>query len=302
MSYQAFLKEIEKGLPAPVYLFYTSELFLQSEALDALKEIIPDTERDFNLHMFDLILPGDENNTLSQIIDVANTVSFFGGRRLTVVTVNLQKLLKKDQERLHAYIYNPAPDAVFVLLHVGAFSKDMRERFRALKPFSLDMRETEIPYWIKQRGKTRGLEISDKAADYLIGLVGPDLGLLSSEIEKISLIGKKRIDVNDISDIVTGERTYSIFDLVNALMEKNARKVFSIYKTLRETSEDYSLIGALNWQYGRHLHAQNSPSEQDYFMKVFDLLSETDRDIKSSGRNFPLEYLLVKLLRLRGVR
>lgn len=298
MSYQAFLKEIEKGLPAPVYLFVASDMFLQREAAEAIKRLVPEAERDFNLHAFDLLLPGDETITFGQILDVVNTVSFFGGKRFTVLTLNLQKLLKKDQERLNAYIMNPAENSVFVILHVGSLGKEAREKFRSLKTISLDIRESEMPYWIKQRARTKGLEISDEASDYLIGLVGPDLGLLASEIEKISLLGKKRIGVDDISDIVTGERLYSIFDLVNALRAKDSERVFRIYKTLRETSEDYSLIGVLNWQYGRNLQKGNSPSEKQYLLEVFELLNRTDIEIKSSGRTFPMEYLLVKLLRL----
>ena len=299
MSFQTFLKEIDKGLPAPVYLFYAQDHFLCREAIEAIRGLVPPTERDFNLHIFDLSMPGDEPMTFAQILDVANTVSFFGGRRFTLCIGNPQKLLKKDQERLDSYISKPAPGSVFVLLHNGDLSKEAREKFQALKPLSLDIRESEIPHWIKQRAKVKSLEISDEASDYLIGLIGPDLSLLSSEIEKISLLGKQAIDVDDILDIVTGGRLYSIFDLVDALRAKDAEQVFAIYKTMRETAEDYSLIGALNWLYARKLHSRNSRAENEYLLRVFELLNKADIDIKSSGRTFPMEYLLVKLLRLQ---
>lgn len=297
MSFQAFLHEIEKDLPSPVYLLYASEPFLHREAIGAIKKLVPEDERDFNLHIFDLSLSGEEGMSFEQILGVANTVPFFGRRRLTVLVGNLQKLPKKDIKRLDVYISNPAAGSVFVILHDGVLKKDMREKFRVVNPISLDIREAEIPYWIKKRGGMKGLEISDEAADYLIGLVGPEPGLLSAEIEKISLLGKKRIDVDDISDIITGGRLYSTFDLVDALREKDAEKVFKIYKTLRETAEDYSLIGAFNWQYGRNL--LSGPIGNEYFFRLFELLNSADIDIKSSGRTFPMEYLLIKLLRLQ---
>jgi DNA polymerase-3 subunit delta len=298
MSFQAFLNEIEKGLSSSVYLLYASESFFHTEAIEAIKRLVPEGERDFNLHIFDLSLSKEENQSLEMILEVVNTVSFFGGRRITVLIENLQKLSKKDLKRLDVYISNPAPHSTFVIIHDGVLKKEMRERFKSVKPISLDMREAEIPYWIKKRAGIKGIEISDEAADYLIGLVGPDIGLLSAEIEKISLLGKKRIDVDDISDIIAGGRLYSIFDLVDALRGKDAEEVFKIYKTLRETAEDYSLIGALNWQYGRNLLSEGKPAKNEYFLEVFELLNRVDIDIKSSGRTFPLEYLLVKLLRL----
>jgi len=298
MSFRVFLQELEKGLPLPVYLLYASEPFFHREAIEAIKKLIPKEERDFNLHIFDLSLSKEENQSFEMILNVVNTVSFFGSRRLTVLVGNLQKLSKKDLEKLDAYLSSPAPGSTFVILHEGVLKKEMRERFRSVKPISLDIRETEIPYWIKQRAGMKGLDMSDEAADYLIGLIGPDMGLLSGEIEKISLLGKKRLVVDDISDIVAGGRLYSIFDLVDALREKDAKKVFSIYKTLRETADDYSLIGALNWQYGRNLLSGGGLIKTEYFFRIFELLNKVDIDIKSSGRTFPMEYLLVKLLRL----
>ena len=302
MSFQTFLNAVEKGLPAPVYMFYASDLFLLREAMDEIKRLVPETERDFNFHILDLTVQGEDGITLEQILNVANTVSFFSGRRFTILSGNIQKLLKKDLERLHVYIANPAGGSVFVILHSGLLSKDAREKFKALKPVSLDMRESEIPFWIKKRARIKGMEISDNAIDFLIGLHGPDLGLLASEIEKISLLGKEMVHTDDISEIVTGGRLYSIFDLTNALRERDPGRVFRIYKTLRETSDDYSLIGALNWQYGRHIHSGGNQAENEYLLRVFELLNSVDKDIKSSGRIFPMEYLLIKLLRLQEGR
>ena len=302
MSFQSFLNEIEKGLPASVYMFYASDPFLLREAADAIKRLVPETERDFNFHIFDFSAQGEESTSFGQILDIANTVSFFGGRRFTVLSGNMQKLLKKDLERLHAYISNPAEDSVFVMLHNGGLTRDARERFRGLRSVSLDIRESEISFWIQKRARTKGLEMSDEAIDFLIGLKGPDIGLLAAEIEKISLLGKKEVTADDISDIIAGGRLYSIFDLVNALKEKDSERVFKIYKTLRETSDDYSLIGALNWQYGRYAQAANNQGKNEYLFRIFELLNSVDKDIKSSGRTFPMEYLLVKLLRLQEER
>lgn len=302
MSFQSFLNEIRKGFPSPVYLFSAADPFLCREALGALRELVPAAERDFNLHIFDLLAQGEDTVTLDRILDVANTVSFFGGKRFTAVTANVQKILKKDLEKLKGYALKPSPDSVLLIFHQGVLSKDAREKFKAFKPVSIDIRETEIPQWIKQRVRVRDIEISDEAVGYLISLVGNDLGLLSAEIEKISFIGQKRINTDDISDIVAAGRQYGVFDLVDALKVQDAGRVFRIYKALKETSDDYSLIGALNWQYARFLDEKISLQEKEYLLNVFELLHQADMELKSSGRNFPMEYLLVRLLRLRGLR
>jgi DNA polymerase-3 subunit delta len=200
---------------------------------------------------------------------------------------------------LNDYVSRPAQNSVFIMLHDGSLKKETRDMFRALKPISLDLKESEIPLWVKQRVKSKGLEISDEAIDYLMGLIGPDVGFLSSEIEKISLLGTGRINIDDIADIIAGGRSYSIFDLVDALEKKDAERAFKIYKTLRETADDYSLIGALNWQYARTLVAGGRQTRNEYLYRLFEILHMTDRDIKSSGRAYPMEYLFIRLLRLR---
>ena len=152
MSYQGFLNEVGKGMPAPVYLFYTSDPFLHREALEAIKKLVPESDRDFNLHIFNISSP-DDTAGVQQILDVANTVSFFGGRRYTILAGNLQKISKKDVEKINAYLSSPAQNAVFIMLHDGLMKKDAKEKFQVPKQVSIDIRESEIPLLDKAAGK-----------------------------------------------------------------------------------------------------------------------------------------------------
>jgi len=302
MSFRMFLQEVDKGMTRPAYLFYSSDAFLLREALSTIRSLVPEDTRDFNFHVFDYSVPGEEPLSFEKILQVVNTVSFFGGRRFTVLISNIQKMLKKDLERLDAHLLNPPQESVLILLHNGLLKRDKKERFKMLKPVLLDIREQEIPLWVKQKAKSRGMELSGETIEYLIGFVGTDLGILSSEVEKMSLLGKKVLQKEDISEILAGGKTYTIFDLVDALRNNDADKVFSMYQVLRETAEDYSLIGAFNWQYGQLRQSDPGQGHPRHFFRIFELLTEADRDMKSSGRTFPFEYLLVKLLRLQRER
>lgn len=298
MGFQTLLSEIERGLPSSGYLFYASDTFLNREAIKSIRGLVPEGEREFNLHIFDFSQEADEKTSLEQLLNTANTAPFFGKRRFVIWSGNLKGLLKKDMKKLESYFSDPSPYSVLLLFHDGALRKEMRESFKGAEIISLDIREAEMPSWIRQRAKLKGLEISDDVADFLLGMKGPDLGLLSAEVEKISLLGKKKIDVDDISGLIEGVGFYTPFDLVDALEKKNAEKVFRIYRVLKETTESYSLIGILNWLYGRKLPAGGKTKKNKYFLKIFEILNRADIDIKSSGRDFPLEYLLVKLLRI----
>lgn len=302
MSYQAFVNEVKKGFPAPAYLFVTSDPFLMREAVRTVKMLVPPDERDFNVHVFDYPGDADDAVTIDGILEVANTVSFFGGKRFTIVAGNVQKIPKKDLVKLGAYVANPAPRSALILFHEGVLKKEIREKFGAFNPVSIDIRESDIPQWIRESAMLHGVDITHEAIEYLIAVVGTDLGRLSSEIQKVSVIGKTRITTDDIVDIVVGAKTYGTFDLVRALTARNADNVFRIYRSLQDISDDYGLIGALNWQYGQLSEQGSASVREEYLPRVFELLSQADIDIKSSGRQFPMEFLLVKLLRLQKSR
>lgn len=294
MSIKHFIREAGKGLKSPVYFLYSEEAYLLREASEAASETLPDGEREFGLHIFDLS-GADEKPSFDQISDVLNTMPFTGERKIVVVE-NVQDLAKKDMGKLDLYAANPSPYAVLLLLHLGSPKAQFKEFMKKTKAISLDLRQQDFPHWIRERAGQKGLVLTERAVEYLLGSVGADVGLLSSEIEKCALIGKRPIDREDLVRIVSGSSDYSVFDLVAAIRDKDAERVFRIAGTLRENSDSYILLGAINWHYSRLF--SNDRGRKEYYERVFGLLHEADIGIKTSGGAYPLEYLLVKLLRL----
>jgi len=189
--------------------------------------------------------------------------------------------------------------------YAGTLKKEMKESTKGLKTICLDIRENDLPVWIKEKARQKGIAIKDDAVEYLIGVVGDDIGLLSSEVEKLASFGNETITISGIKEIVEGSRDYSVFDLTNALREKNIEKVFRIYKTLSETTEPYSLLGAINWHYSsvasrndKMSMQANDMRQRKVFSRAFELLNDADIQIKTSGSAYPMEHLLIRLLRL----
>jgi DNA polymerase-3 subunit delta len=294
MSIKHFIQEIQKGLKSPVYFLYAEEPYLLKEASMMGARTVPEGERDFSLTIFDLDSV-DETPPFKQILDVVNTIPFMAKQRVVIIE-NIQELAKKDMKPLEDYISDPSPYSVLMLFHKGSPKAHFRELMKKVKTFSLDIRPQELSLWIEEKARQKGLEITGDAIEYLVGSVGPDVGLISSELEKFTLIGKSRIDAGDIMGIVRGNSNYDAFDLVNALRDKDAERVFRVARNLQETQESYGLLGAINWHYSRM--SSKDKGGAAYYHKVFELLNEADIRIKSSGGAFPLEYLLVKLLRI----
>jgi DNA polymerase-3 subunit delta len=293
MSIKHFILETSKGLTSPAYFLYAEDAYLLKEAGLMAGELVPQTERDFSFDMFDM--DGiDEIPPCEQILDVVNTIPFMGKRRV-VVLENVQALTKKEMPPLVSYVENPSPYSLLILLHKGNPKAHWKELMGKVKAIPLDIRPQEIPLWVREKARQKGLDITHDAIDYLIGVLGPDVGLLSSELEKLALIGKGHIDIQDIKNIVKGNGDYDVFDLVNALRDKDTDRVFRVARVLQATQESYGLLGAINWHYTRM--ATREQERKAYYSRVFQLLNEADIRIKTSGGTFPLEYLLVRLLR-----
>lgn len=289
MGSKQFEQELLNGLPSPAYLFYSSDGFLLYEALSAIKGKYQSDA--FNFDVFDAQSP-DYIRPVEQIVDVLNTLPFMSEKRIVVIE-NIQKTPKKDIQRLQGYLMNPSPFSTLIMSFEGTSPRLFEAK--NLKTIELNVQEREIPLWIKDKAKTKGIEFTDRAIEHLISFVGTDLGMLYSEIEKFSFLKTGKIEVEDINEMVYAGAEYNAFDIVNALKKGDASEVFRIFENLRKNTELQMLLGALNWQFAK-LQGSAPEGRQTHFRNIFRLLHEADVSIKSS-RPYAMEDLLVKLLK-----
>jgi DNA polymerase III delta subunit len=178
-----------------------------------------------------------------------------------------------------------------VVTYAGKPRKTTVDKLKGAKSIPVGIMERDLPFWVKERAARKGVELTADAIEFLIGTVGAEAGLLSSEIEKFATYGSGRLSRDDISAMVTGGGDHSPFDLVDALRAGNAEQAFRIYAVLSETQEPYALLGVLNWHYGK---IRMDPGKR---AQIFGLLNNADLMVKSTGGAYPLEHLLAKLLR-----
>lgn len=288
MSIKQLHQELSRGMPAPVYLLYSTEDFLLYEALSAIREKCGDSSG-FNFDVYDLKSP-DDSIPLERILDILNTMPFISSRRVVVI-LNIQKLAKKDVQKLEAYLLNPSGSSLLVMLHTGAAPKLFSPTLSGkLKTIAVSVQEKELPLWIKERASQKKVRLSDRAVEYIISMAGTDLGMLSAEVEKLACFARPEegrvIDVDDIKEIVYSGAEYSAFNLLDALKRKDAREVFRIFESITKTQEPQMLLGALNYYYGRKGNQTTS------------LLHAADVALKTSHK-YVMEDLLVKLLKGR---
>jgi DNA polymerase-3 subunit delta len=176
----------------------------------------------------------------AQIIDSANTVPFLGGRRLIIVRdidefksgkrADKAEDEKEDKQaawlnKFLPYLDNPAP---FTTLVFSASKLDARSRFaKALQAKGVveTVRKPslrDLPAWLAERAKIRGKKLSLANARLLADLGDIPLMDLDQEIEKLCLyVGQdEELSASAINFMLRQGRLYSVFDLTNALLQK----------------------------------------------------------------------------------
>lgn len=101
----------------------------------------------------------------------------------------------------------------------------------------------QLPQWIMQRAKQLGLNITKDAADLLSNHVEGHLLAAAQEIEKLSLLGiTHTIDRELIATTVTDNARFTIFDLVDQMINGHHERALRILKNLAEEDTEPTLV------------------------------------------------------------
>ncbi len=91
-----------------------------------------------------------------------------------------------------------------------------------------------LVWWVREEAKRQGLVLSNRVAEELVARAGTDLDTLASEIEKLAIYVGDRGEATaaDIEAVVCTTAESSIFDLVDAIGQRQAGKALSILNSL----------------------------------------------------------------------
>ena len=177
--------------------------------------------------------------TLSQLRTVCETLPFLAERRLVIVKGLLERFEprgksgrkktprmpdQRNEYKLLAEHINKMPDStILVLIDSGIRGNNplLRELSdkAEVKSFPL-LKDTELRQWIQNRVAEEGGSISSPAVTLLTKLVGSNLWVMASEINKLVLFTSgRRIEEADVERVVSHAQQASVFAMVDAILE-----------------------------------------------------------------------------------
>jgi DNA polymerase-3 subunit delta len=232
MKYFELLNRIKSGKIDNLYHFTGEEDFLKEEAWRKLSSIlIPEDLKSFNLDL----LQGSETSAV-EIINKASTSPINSERRLVVI-FDVHKLSPFYKDILLSYLSKLPDFTCLILISPKLTSKT--KFYSALDKLATTvdfqrLYDDKIPAWIEAKVKEYKKKIEKGALQILHNYVGNNLSDLANEIEKlVRYVGdRESINSSDVESAVGLSKTYNIFQLNDAIGERDCKKGLEILKNL----------------------------------------------------------------------
>jgi DNA polymerase III subunit delta len=109
----------------------------------------------------------------------------------------------------------------------------------------------QLPAWISRRAQEEGIAIEGQAVQMLANFVGADLRLLENELQKLATYAAgRRITAEDVRTMVSDASEALIWDLTDALSQRDGRKAMrSLHELRRGDANPFYLLTMMARQY-----------------------------------------------------
>jgi DNA polymerase-3 subunit delta len=255
---ERFLAEIKGDNRRAGYVLLGSEAFLaQTCRRGVIEALVPDDFRDFCLHELDLA-----QTNIFEALDLAQTPSLMAPFQVLFLS-NMQKLYGRGQKKeefsaIDAYFRHPNPQALLIFLanHI-TLPQDVRRMEMTDKERAEKIRETlgdlcgivelqqvsedDAVRWTTGTAESRGVTFSEDAARELVDALSAGMLSIASEVEKLVLyagaMGRTSIDLADVETMVSAAKQRSLYELTDAISQKNAPRALALLQGLLNASE-----------------------------------------------------------------
>jgi DNA polymerase-3 subunit delta len=219
------LERIKKGNVKSVYLLDGNDLFLEEQAIKSLLESFDKIGYNAERKRF----YSGENADESFITNLTN-IGLFSIRQC-IVYKNVRDLLPSFKKQLLNYVKKPDQNTLLILTNDGKKSgivSDLRKFAYVILTWTPSY--NQFPLIVKNYLSSNGYEISPDALDLLISSTNDSLSHTFSELEKVFiLIGEnKKISVNEVRTVVSGDKDYAMSDFTHAVCYCNKYKAIDI--------------------------------------------------------------------------
>lgn len=249
MDALAFLDKAAKQKTQPIYALIGDEGFLVRRCRDAIvSRTVGDADPEYALAVYN-----GEGTDFSSVRNELETMPFLVPMRIVLIE-QADPFISEYRESLEKYAAKPSKVGVLVL-EAKTFSESTRLA-KALPDSAKIACKAPAPYklpdWcIGWASGAHSKKLGKDAAAMLMDRVGPQMGMLAAEIDKLATaIGaKSEITTNDVDLFVTRSREANVFRILDAIGEGKPTAALGVLSELFDSGENpLAVMGAMTFQ------------------------------------------------------
>jgi DNA polymerase-3 subunit delta len=233
-----FLRQTVEAEPKPVYAVYGDDAYLRSESERAIvRAALGADADDFAVARF----PGDQA-ALSDVLDELRTLPFLARRRVVIVE-DADPFVTAHRAQLEQYMSHVAERGVLVLSVRSWPSNTRLAKLVAQEGQAIECKtppERELPAWLVELAQTRfSTKLDHDAARLLVELVGAEVAVLASEVEKLATYVGERAVIHraDVVKLVGAGRVETIWKTLDAATTGQVTEALELLGRLIDSGE-----------------------------------------------------------------
>ncbi|MCE9582121.1 MAG: DNA polymerase III subunit delta [Planctomycetes bacterium] len=251
MDFLTFDKQ--PGALRPSYVLAGDQAAFRRRAAEKIAAMAPDA---------DVLRLDAAEAGVGRVSEELHTRSFFSKRKVVIVRgaeAFFPRPNAKSADKLDALAElvaaHKGPDVL--ILDSGKWDK----RFRGSKAIEKSaelidcgpLPDRDVPKWFERRAKELGTSLGTGAADEMFARIGNDLSRAEAEMEKLRTYAAGRaIGLEDVRVMVELERSYVIWDLLDAVVAGDTRTALKMLRGhFRDGERLVALVAMLLWNVRR---------------------------------------------------
>lgn len=237
-----------------IHLLISEPSLLLNATINKIVQETLKEKNEFNFVSLDFL-----SSSLEDILENLQSSSLFDGKKIIVVKnpyffvdTKIKLPFNNDLSLFENYLYNPNENCEFIVICPKKYYNPKNKYFTIIQSIGevnnllIENLEDRKAYALELL-KQANLEIENKALDLLVSRC-LEITQLEKEIAKLILYNQK-IDENVIETMVSEPLEDNVFELSNALLKKDSKKVMKVYTDLKKQKvEPIQLISMLSNQ------------------------------------------------------
>ena len=228
-------EDLKTGQFKQIYLLYGEEEYLKKQYRDRfIKALLPEGDT-MNISSFH-----GKNVNLREVMDISDTLPFFAERRLIVMENT--GVFKNAAPEFADYLKELPSTTFFIFIDAEVDKRNRTYKVVKDKGRIVELKrqdERTLLKWIVGLARQENKKMNESVAAYFLTKVGNDMDNIRQELEKVFCYCLHHTDITiaDIDQICTTQITNHIFDMVDAVANKEQKKALDYYYDLLSLKE-----------------------------------------------------------------